>query len=218
MEIPPLCELSISHVHQNSINSYNNYHTGRADENDIDGTVDVRSERIRITPMTTNNDAENNHLASLIRLFEKYGEISKMEFVSLESIKLRYWDVVDPILIILADIKTLRTITLEGLLHVTIQGLLNLIKSFAEQNGEGRQHLSTIKLDRIKAVSDDVIIALKDIKSIRTIELDRLASITDKGIKGLVDNPNPHLLSNLKVRRCTHITKGCLRYIKQKIK
>ncbi|KAG2218419.1 hypothetical protein INT45_013163 [Circinella minor] len=121
MEIPPLCELSISHVHQNDINSYNNYHTGRADENDIDGTIDVRPERVRITPMTTNNDTENNHLTSLIRLFEKYGEISKMGFFSLESIKLRHWDVTDRILIILADIKTLRTITLEGLLYVTIQ-------------------------------------------------------------------------------------------------
>ncbi|KAI9265136.1 hypothetical protein BDA99DRAFT_507852 [Phascolomyces articulosus] len=211
MDMPPLRKLSISHVHNNNNNN--------EDDNDstsatIGTTTPTNSSSSTTTTTGATVDTESDHSTSLIRLLSRYAKISRLDQPSLESIKLRYWDVNDSVLTTLADIKTLRMITLAGLNHVTTQGIQNLIKLLSEQE---QPQLSGIKLNRMKAVTNDVIIGLGDIKGIATIELDELHRITDKGIKSLIDNPN-HRISKLKVKRCRFIGNKCLRYIKQKIK
>ncbi|KAI8150429.1 hypothetical protein BJV82DRAFT_587168 [Fennellomyces sp. T-0311] len=146
-------------------------------------------------------------LTGLTRLFKKYAELPGTQ-QNLQSVHLQNSDVVsDEVLVALAQIQTLKEVTLCGLDGITQGGIHKFFEAISKD-------VSSIQLLELRTVADSHLISLARIRNLTYINLDDLSEVTDYGVLHLVDNAKR--LQKMRISSCTYVTQDAVNHIIQK--
>ena len=78
--------------------------------------------------------------------------------------------------------------------------------------------MTYVHLEEMYSVTDDIIIALGNLKKLDCLALENLNRITNRGIQGLLDKIDQNTLVKLTINKCPNISDDCIVNAKQKIK
>ncbi|KAI9488580.1 hypothetical protein BDB00DRAFT_847425 [Zychaea mexicana] len=150
----------------------------------------------------------------LNRLFEHYATLcTSPNGCPLYTIDLRMcFNVTDSILDSLANITSLKSITLGDVRGITADGLGRFYKTLRRSN-----KVTNIRLMKLDVVGDQTLVSLGKISSLTSIHLENLLMVTDRGITDMI-NANKDRLSSLTIKNCLHVQYQSVRYARRKVK
>ncbi|KAI8145585.1 hypothetical protein BJV82DRAFT_604272 [Fennellomyces sp. T-0311] len=163
----------------------------------------VRELRIEHTHGTTNN-------LGLVELFRNYSTHDQKQ----RALSIAYFRkstvITDSVLNSLADVTTLRSITLKSLDYITTEGIRNFLEKTAGQ-------LTYLKLCDMEVVTNECIMMISCAKPSTEVYLENLPSIKNQGILAMVNNKGPQF-KRLTIKNCKSTTKDCVQYAKKNVK
>ncbi|KAI8143636.1 hypothetical protein BJV82DRAFT_578791 [Fennellomyces sp. T-0311] len=184
-------------------------HLSVASVHDLDALLKTL---LGLPPLTTLRMAHirsTNNRAVFNQLFQKYATLSRSQ-PSLRSATFRYcYEITDEMLVSLAQIQTLREVSLCGLRSLTTAGINTFLGMVSGQ-------LEYIRLVEMNFITDDNIANIGNMNILDTVHLEGLRHVTDRGIRSLVDRMD-HKLDKLSIRSCPLVTDDSIRYAEKKI-
>ncbi|KAI8144354.1 hypothetical protein BJV82DRAFT_607113 [Fennellomyces sp. T-0311] len=148
---------------------------------------------------------------SLVRLFETYAARSPQYSRTCESIKLKCSHITDEVIIALANVSTLKSVTLENLRSSISPGAVDSFFSSLVRNS-----VAHVSLGEMDCITDKHISGLGDIRGLESLHLDNLKNITDSCIIAMADKKPA--LQRFTVTNCDRVTGKAFTHARKNLK
>ncbi|KAI9275804.1 hypothetical protein BDA99DRAFT_496491 [Phascolomyces articulosus] len=139
--------------------------------------------------------------SDVLELFDIFTRRSNADLTSLNHITLReFWAIDDTVLCSLANIKTLESVMLWGLVNVSTSGLCAFIQHAPVDR------LKHIKLNNMYSVTDDTLNVLcNHCSSLIALWLHDIPNVTKEGVDYLLENTSSENLKEVDVKNCEKV-------------